>query len=265
LPGDVVAKVNNYSITAEELEREIAAAWPVLQNYPNIPFAELKAKVLDSMIVKQLLIEEAQNLNVDKEPAFMRRIESDWREALLKSVLAKKDVEFFKKVAVTEAGLRGLYLRETEDLEMDLVTLSDEAAARELSSVSGDDFEGSVTKLGTKVIAHPGPSWWSAGDLPEVVEAKLWSLPAGKISPPVFTPDGGWFVAKVLQRKKVNPMPFEEMRDALQKRIVRETLPQMTDRWIGELRARAKIVTNPQAGEKIKPGTVARAGGNNDK
>jgi parvulin-like peptidyl-prolyl isomerase len=265
LPGDVAAKVNGYSIAAEDLEREIAASWPVFRNFPDISPAEVKARVLDRMIVDQLLIEEAQRINADKDPVFMRRIEKDWREELLKEVLAKKSAELLRKVPATEAGLRALYARETEELELDLLTLSDEAAAKELSSASGDTFEATVARLGDKVVSRTGPGWWASGDLPEALEEKLWSLPAGEISAPLWPTNDGWLVARVLSKEKVNLLPFEEMRSALQKRIARKTLPNMTDLWIGELRARAKILTNPQAVEKIKPGAAPKTGGSDGK
>ena len=265
LPGNVVAKVNNYSITAEELEQEIAAAWPILQNFPGLPPAELKARVLDGMITNQLLIEEAQKLNVDKEPAFMRKIEKDWRQELMKSMFAKKNAEFLPKVPVTEADLLERYERETEELELDLVSLSDEAAARELSSASADTFEATVAKLGAKVISRDKPALWSAGDLSEKIEEKLWSLPNGKVSPPIGSPEEGWIVARVLAREKVTPPPFEAMRDILRRRIVRNTLSNRMDLWIGELRGRAKILTFPKAIEKVPPGVVSRAGESDEK
>lgn len=265
LPGNIVAKVNGYSITSEELEHEIAASWPVLRNFPGLSSADLKAKVLDSMIVNQLLIEEAQRLNVDKDPAFMRRIERDWREELLKAVLVKKNEEFAGKVPVTETSLRALYARETEELELDLVTLSDKASAEELSSVPADDFERTITMLGNKVVSRTGPGWWASGDLPEALEEKLWSLPVGKVSAAPWPMDEGWIVARVLSKEKVNLLPFEEIKASLQKRLARKSLSNMTDLWIDELRSRAKVLTNPQVVEKITPKVDAGMGGSDGK
>ncbi|MFH0984196.1 MAG: peptidylprolyl isomerase [Candidatus Omnitrophota bacterium] len=265
LPGDVVAKVNGYSITSKELEREIAASWPVLQNFQGLSAEALKAKVLDSMIVNQLLIEEAQRLNVDKDPGFMRRIEQDWREELLKAVLVKKNAEFSRKVPATEASLRVLYARETEELELDLVTLSDKAAAEELSSAPADDFERTIEILGGKVVLRTGPGWWASGDLPEALEEKLWDLPAGKVSPLLWPTNEGWIVARVLSREKVNLLPFEEVREGLQKRLARKKLSNMTDLWIDELRSRAKIFTDSRAVEKLKLSVSEGTGGRDGK
>lgn len=265
LPGNVVAKVNGYSITSEDLENEIAASWPVFRNFSGLSPEDLKAKVLDSMIVNQLLIEEAQRLNVDKDPAFMRRIERDWREELLKAVLVKKNAEFVQKVPATEASLRALYARETEELELDLVTLSDKAAAEELSSTPADNFEKAITLLGGKVISRTGPGWWASGDLPEALEEKLWNLPVGKVSSPIWPTDEGWIVVRVLSKERVNLLPFEEIKEGLKKRLARKNLSNMTDLWIDELRSRAKILTNTQAVERISPEVYQGTGGSDGK
>jgi hypothetical protein len=251
LPWDVVAKVNDYSITVEELKREVANSSAIFKNYPEIPPAELKSKILEEMIANQLLLEEAQKLNVDKDPSFMLEVESHWRQTLLKNLIKKKNAALLVEHKITDVQLRALYARETENLELDMVTLADETSAKELSAASGPAVEETVKKLGAKVVSRIGPSGWSSGDLPEAAEEKLWSLAAGEVSSPLWSPEEGWFVARVLSKEKVTLPPFEVMRGALQKRIVREILPDVTDRWIGELKAKAKIISNKQALDKI--------------
>ncbi len=264
LPKDIVAKVNHYMITTDDFKREITSSWPVLQNYPNIPPSELKAKILDAMITNQLLLEEAQKMNVDKKPAFMREVENYWRQALLKTLLEKKNAEFLSEDPATDAALKALYAREGERLELDMVTLADEATARELSA-AGPVFEETIKTLGTKVVSRPGASWWSSGDFSDSVEERIWSLKVPEVSPALFSPGDGWIVAKVIAKEKVDRKPFEQMAGALRRRIARQTLPAKMDRWIGELRARARIVSNQEALDKIKLNAVQPAGGNNGK
>lgn len=102
LPEEVVAKVNDYRITVEDFKRELVSSWPILKNYPNIPPAEMKAKILEAMITNQLLLEEAQKLNADKEPAFRHEVENYWRQALLKTLIQRKNAEFLSGNAAAD-------------------------------------------------------------------------------------------------------------------------------------------------------------------
>ena len=67
LPKDVVARVNNYMITTGEFKHDLDGSLAVFRNYPDISPALVKEKILDEMIVNQLLLEEAQKLNFDKQ------------------------------------------------------------------------------------------------------------------------------------------------------------------------------------------------------
>ncbi|MFA5142993.1 MAG: hypothetical protein WC522_02330 [Candidatus Omnitrophota bacterium] len=78
----VVAKINNYSMTTEDF-RDAARA-----------VRGTKAQVLDELITKNVLVQEAQKENFDKDEAFMKEIQGYWEQALLKLLIKKKTAEF---------------------------------------------------------------------------------------------------------------------------------------------------------------------------
>lgn len=83
-PGEekVIAKINNYNMTAEDFRDSARAV------------SGTREEVLDQLITKNILIQEAQKENFDKDKAFMKEIERYWEQALLKILIKKKTAEF---------------------------------------------------------------------------------------------------------------------------------------------------------------------------
>jgi len=80
----IIAKINNYTLTAGDF-RDSAAKM----------MGGTKEAVLDELITKNVLIQEAQKENFDKDRAFMNEIEKYWEQALLKLLIKKKMAEFY--------------------------------------------------------------------------------------------------------------------------------------------------------------------------
>ena len=53
-----------------------------------------KKEILEQLITRNILIQEAQKENFDKDRAFLKEIESYWEQALLKLLIRKKTAEF---------------------------------------------------------------------------------------------------------------------------------------------------------------------------
>jgi hypothetical protein len=71
-----------------------------------------KRELLDNLITKKILIQEAQRENFDKEKSFMKEIERYWEQALLKLLLKKRTEEFSRSVTVDERDIKPGYSRE---------------------------------------------------------------------------------------------------------------------------------------------------------
>jgi peptidyl-prolyl cis-trans isomerase C len=259
-PEAVVARVNDYEVTADEFRRELAMSRGVIRNFPDISPQELKDKVLDELIVRQLLLEEAQKLDIDKQPAFMREVEAYWRQALLKTLLARKTDEFLGGGKTLDEEVREAYERQSSQMQLDVVIVADEASAKVLAA-SGATYEEAIKNLGAKVVSRAKPGWWMAGDFPAPVEGKIWPLDIGQISSAIFSPQDGWMVVKVVAKEHVAVKPFAEMEAGLHKKIARERTQERMDRWVGELRGRAHIEKNKDLMDQIKLDVAQRTGG----
>ena len=108
--GKIVARINDYAMTAEDFKDE---AEPVLSNkYPDADPYTAKKQLLDELITKEVLLQEAQRQNFDKDKAFMKEIERYWEQALLKLLIKKKTEELSKSVTAGSKAERQEKVRE---------------------------------------------------------------------------------------------------------------------------------------------------------
>jgi hypothetical protein len=92
----VVAKINNYELTVDDFRDEARLIAPNLRLSADADNA--KDGILNELITKKVLLQEAQRQNFDKDRQFMKEIERYWEQALLKFLMKKKIDEFSKKI-----------------------------------------------------------------------------------------------------------------------------------------------------------------------
>lgn len=92
----VVARVNDYNVIVADFKT-------VVNPYVDTADAELnrkevKAALLDDIIIRKVLIQEAQRQGLDKQKPFMREIERYWEQSLIKLLLKKKSEEMARDI-----------------------------------------------------------------------------------------------------------------------------------------------------------------------
>ena len=90
LPKDkkILAKINNYEITLSEFEEQFQESSYAKDNTP-----EAKKDFLKVLIGRKLILQDAQQKNLDKKKEFLRMIERFWEQSLLKLALQQKSQE----------------------------------------------------------------------------------------------------------------------------------------------------------------------------
>ncbi len=119
----VLAVINKYKLTAADFKSE--AKDKLSGNLSGADFEKAKESLLDEIIMKRLLIQEAQKQNFDKDKAFIKEIEGYWEQALLKLLYNKKSQEILREISRQERDpeVRDRLVREAlnrwmEDLKM---------------------------------------------------------------------------------------------------------------------------------------------------
>ena len=111
--GKVLAKINNYELTVEDFndETRLTAANKGLRADTK----KAREEMLDEVVSKKILLQEAQRQNFDKDRAFMNEIERYWEQALIKLMVRRKTEEFARAIIVGENEVREEYARLAEE------------------------------------------------------------------------------------------------------------------------------------------------------
>lgn len=111
--SQVVARINNYELTVKDFKNE--AGRTLSEKYLLSDPIRAKEELLEEIVIKKVLIEEAQKQNFDKNDIFMKEIEKYWEQALLKLLIKKKTEEFSRKIVVSPNEIKIEYERMLKD------------------------------------------------------------------------------------------------------------------------------------------------------
>lgn len=109
-----VVVINNLKLNASELELELSEIGSPHEGGERVGEGE-EPPWLVSLIERELLVQEAQRLGLDREHAFMRTIERFWKEALIKLLLHRKLQEIAATVHVYEPEIEAAYQKTKEE------------------------------------------------------------------------------------------------------------------------------------------------------
>jgi len=121
--SDIVVRVNDRNITADEFSYVLGESYK--KGIEPLTESE-KLDLLDQMIKKELLIQEAKRRNLDQDEDFRRTIETYWEQTLIRNLLdqageelsgriyvSKEDIADFKKEqGATEASMSAKEIEE---------------------------------------------------------------------------------------------------------------------------------------------------------
>jgi hypothetical protein len=103
----VLARINDYQLTVDEFERQLVAETRYDTDYKLT--REAKTQLLEELIRKELLIQEAKRLELDRQDSFMRAIERYWESTLIRDLMNLKGKEIGARIYLTEEEVEGHY------------------------------------------------------------------------------------------------------------------------------------------------------------
>lgn len=241
--GQTVAVVNGEEITTAELNAELGR----INVPPNSDKNKVRAQVLQAMVDRRLLAQQAKNDGIDKSPEFVSR-QRRATEDLLISMLASKQLNTAKlptpeEIAAFQASRPEMFAkREMWDLDQilfatptDATTQKRLADAHSLEAVaaaltqSGIAFNRTKNRMNTAVIPHD-------------LYGKLMSLPTTE---PFIIPVGPRSVASVVVSRQPAAPNADEAR-AIAVQAMRQTEGQkFMETRLKSLRSSAKIDYQP--------------------
>jgi parvulin-like peptidyl-prolyl isomerase len=275
----VVAMVNGTSLTQKDLDAELDRLIPTITFHRSVSNEKRKFyydQALQELINRELQYQDAlaRNMKPEKEKldAQMERIRNkfktpeEYKAASEREGLSEENVRarieknmmiqtvfsdtVTAKVKVSDEEVKQYYeknasrFKQPESVKLRLISAKDEKKAQDILAKlkSGDDF-GEIAynmsedsyreKRGDVGYMHKGRM------VPEIEEAAF-KLKIGETSG-VINAENTWLIIKLEDKKPEHQLPFEEVRDKLKRDLEKERTKELNEKWIADLRAKAKI------------------------
>jgi peptidyl-prolyl cis-trans isomerase C len=225
----VVAKVDGQPIHLSDLKD---AAQGLPENLRGMPPQTLYPMLLDQLIDGRALADEARKTGLDKDPDVQRQVTAAEDRALQTAVLSKE-----VGPTVTEQAVRARYDKDVagkpgqEEVHAKHILVDNEADAKKIIAQlkGGADF----AALAKQYSKDPSGAQ-QGGDLgfftkdemvPEFAAAAFALQPGQFSQDPVHT-QFGWHVILLVERRQAQPPSFDQARDELRQKMIREGVQQ---------------------------------------
>ncbi|MDT8426903.1 MAG: peptidylprolyl isomerase [Methyloprofundus sp.] len=225
LKEDAAASVNGQFISKAALEtltKEVSAR----AQGQAIP----KDKLIDELVKRQLLIQEAKNKGLDKSAEIIKRLEM-MKGALLSQAAVE---DYIKANPVTDADLQAEYDKQIGNVAGGaeykarhiLVKTEDEAKAIIAELDKGADFAELATSKSTGPSKTQGGDlgWFGAAQMVAPFSEAVAKLENGKYTTTPVQTQFGWHVILREDSRQQTPPPFEAVKAQLEPMVQREKL-----------------------------------------
>jgi parvulin-like peptidyl-prolyl isomerase len=240
-----LAKINGATISLEEFN----------QRYQdNLKFFQFKAPsrkaVLEDLIKRELAIQEARKLGLDKDPVVIERMNTVLYQALLEKKLAKE----FEQIKISDDEAKAYYSKNPEIRTSTIfIALAPNASPEEVKKATDRlrQIQNEQLKPGKMTFAEvaqrfsEGPAASMGGDIefqtrdkldPAYYDAALALRTPGKVSEIVRTPFGLHLIKLAAVRSW-----DETDRGQVKRMIFEERRAQIFEKFMGQLRTQAKV------------------------
>lgn len=248
----VLVTINNDKMTLQEFNKELDRI-PVNMKM-LVATQSGKKSYLDKLIVKKLLLKEAEKEKIDSDKEFQERL-ADIKDQLIIESLLKKKITADAKI--TDEDIKGYYDKNKENFKREReintrhILLKTEEEARQIKGRldKGEDFvelakkysiDPSAAATGGEIGFHP------KGSLVPEYEAAAFKLnKVGERSGIVKT-QFGYHIIRLEGTKPPSYVPVDEVKDFIKQKILQEKQSELLEKYIDNLRKSAKITINEE-------------------
>ncbi len=238
--ADPVAKVNGTAIPQSRLDAMVKGA--AAQGQPDSP--ELRGRVRDELITREVLMQEAVKKGTDKTPDVVSQLEIQRQSLIIQAFLS----DYARTNPVSDADMRKEYenaktLAGGKEYKARHILVKDEAEAKQIiaqlkkapasfEKIAGEKSEdtGSKNRGGDLDWGAPARYVKPFGDA-------LMKLKKGQITDPAVQSQFGWHIIRLDDERATKIPPFEDVKNNIQQQMQQQAVQKL----IADLRAKAKI------------------------
>ena len=257
--GQTVAEVNGDIITTDDFKKEVENLPPYLRPMAETP--DGKKELLDTMIVREIIMQQAKKDGLDKSPEVAAKME-ELRQRVIVEAFLKKKIE--EQANISDADLRKFYdenkdkFNTSEQVRASHILVKSEAEARDILAQikKGGNFEELAKKYSIDSAKSRGGDlgWFGKGSMIPDFEKVVFGMKVGDISEIVKT-QYGYHIIKLTGKRPAGMRSFDEAKELIKQKLLPEKQQQIFAKLKEELKKNAKysIKEDVLKGIEIKP------------
>lgn len=252
----VLAEVNGETITSTEFEQEAKALPPYMR--PILETPNGRRQFLESLITRDLLLQEALRRGIDRKPEVHRRLGQARRSIVLEAILREVGE---KAPGISDEALRKHYEENRESYEtgeqvrVRQIQYKDraiaEAAARKAKK--GEPFEQLMKEAESMGGKASDLGFIEKGEADKDFEAAAFGPPPGSVIGPVRT-IYGFHLIEVLDRRPAGRIPFEEVKDKIASELRESAQREAFEQLVARLRKSSRVTLRGPYSGMTEPG-----------
>lgn len=257
----VLAEVNGETITSTEFKQEANALPPYMR--PILETPNGRRQFLESLITRDLLLQEALRRGIDRRPEVLRRLGQARRSIVLEALL--------REVGETAPGLSDEALKKRyeenagnyeagERVKVRQVRYKDRAQAEAAAGKAkkGDPFERLMKEAEALGGEASDLGFIERGETVKEFEGAAFAAPPGSVIGPVRT-IYGYHLIEVLEKRPAGKIPFEEVREKVAAELRESAQREAFEQLVAGLRKSSRVTlrgpyTGMAAPEEEVPG-----------
>ncbi|QXE89867.1 peptidyl-prolyl cis-trans isomerase [Geomonas subterranea] len=263
--GIVLAEVNGANITDNDFYKEQAALPPQLKPMTETP--EGKKEMIDTMVVRELIMQQAAKDGIDKSPEVAAKLEDLKKRVIVEAFLKKKIEESGK---VSDAEMQEYYNKNKDKFKSDAqirashILVKSEAEAKDVEKQlkGGASFEELAKKHSIDGAAPKGGDlgWFGKNSMIPEFEKVAFGLKEGETSGIVKT-QFGYHIIKKTGARPAGPRSLDEVKDEIKAALQPAKQQEVFKKLKEDLKKQAKVSVKEDAlkelgGEGAKEGAA---------
>ncbi len=243
--GTVLAEVNGNVITTQDFKNEADRLPPYLK--PMVQSPEGKKELLDSMIAREIILEQAKKDGLDKSKEVADRLE-DLRKRLIVDTYLKQKVE--QEAKVSDADLKKFYdenkdkFKTGEQVRASHILVKTEKEAQDILAQlkNGAKFEDLAKKYSTDATAAKGGDlgWFSKGAMVPEFDKVVFGMKEGQVSGIVKT-QFGYHIIKVTGIRPAGIRSYDDVKEQIKNTLLPSKQQEIVKKILEDMKKNAKI------------------------
>ena len=240
LDANTVASVNGKNITQQDYQQHLKSR--AAQNPKGKQAPINRQQVLDELINREIILQEARKLKLDKKKEVKAQIELQKNNILIQALFAQSPVA----KPVTDGELKAIYDKQIgganpKEYKARHILVKDEAKAKDLIKQlnDGENFEGMAKKESTGPSGKDGGDlgWFSAAQMVPAFSEATAKMKKGTHSQKPVKTRFGFHIIKLEDSRSRELPKFEDVKNQIRPMVQ----SQRAQEYVAKLRAKAKI------------------------